>query len=673
MPDNPEPPASLAQAETAVVQKNPFAHGKKGKLSGLDEQQGIRAFFASNAVLSILILVMICLFLAKEAYSFLPEYNKELKNYRSTGLEYVGTLEGQYKKQKELYALVDTAYSIERQSIGAEEIEEILCFNNLVGNAQDEAIDTFDEWEEALEAHEEAEDELDSLDSDATPAETAAATAAVAETKTSLDALRAEWKEIMAEEINSSGKPNDLPADAWPEMRDAALALEPDSGVSPYVTQRQAQLDQATGAIREPRDLLKSSIRPLESVWLEIRDLALENKAKAESYSSAPKRIAALEEGLTNLDSEEEIAKQKLVIEGLKPQLVEPDWDTLVQPMYATREAADAASATLLEAIATARTQLPHWEALTAPKAQDALEEFYRQVDGVESEIVQLRDESQKWNHNRSHSMFSTILGFFFGTRWETNSSFQDFYGLLPLLSGSVLISAVALIIAVPIGVTSAVYVNQLAARREASLIKPTIEFIQAIPSVVLGIFGILILGPSLVELSQNPSLSWIPGFPMEDSLNVLNAGLLLAFMAVPTIFTLAEDAINNVPTSYRDASFALGATKLQTTTRVIVPTAITGILAAILLGLGRVIGETMVVLLVAGNRISIPDFSSGLGVVTQPVHTMTGLIAQETGEVTRDTLHWGALFAVGLVLFTISLIINAISQYLINRRENHG
>jgi phosphate transport system permease protein len=260
------------------------------------------------------------------------------------------------------------------------------------------------------------------------------------------------------------------------------------------------------------------------------------------------------------------------------------------------------------------------------------------------------------------------VGAFFFGTEWVTNSSWHDFYGLLPLLSGSVLISIIALVVAVPFAIGAAIYVNQLASRLEQNLIKPAIEFVQAIPSVVLGFFGIMVLGTFLRDVSQIPSLSWIPGFPMAERLNILNAGLLLGLMAVPTIFTLCEDALNNVPKALTEASLAMGASKLQTIIRIIVPAAISGIIAAVLLGFGRVIGETMVVLLVAGNKIAIPDFSAGIGVITQPAHTMTGIIAQETGEVDQGSLHWQALFMVGLILFSISLGINYLAQKIIHR-----
>jgi len=238
----------------------------------------------------------------------------------------------------------------------------------------------------------------------------------------------------------------------------------------------------------------------------------------------------------------------------------------------------------------------------------------------------------------------------------------------VPLFVGSLMVSLIALAIAVPLGVGAAIYINQIASRTEQRVIKPMIEFISAIPSVVLGFFGIAVLGQLLRAISQVSWLSWVPGFPMAERLNALTAGCLLALIAVPTIFTLAEDAINNVPRSFREASFALGANRLQTIVRITVPAALSGIISAVLLGFGRVIGETMVVLLCAGNRIAIPDFTAGLGVISQPVHTMTGIIAQEMGEVVRNSIHYRALFVVGIVLFFLSLAINYVAQKIVGR-----
>jgi phosphate transport system permease protein len=272
------------------------------------------------------------------------------------------------------------------------------------------------------------------------------------------------------------------------------------------------------------------------------------------------------------------------------------------------------------------------------------------------------------WDHARPVPRWKTFTAFLFGRQWLTASFWQDWYGILPLFVGSLLVSLVALTLAVPLGVGAAIYVNQIAARREQRLIKPCIEFISAIPSVVLGFFGIAVLGQALRTLSQQSWLAWMPGFPYSERLNILTAGCLLALIAVPTIFTLAEDALNNVPRAFKEASFALGATRLQTIVKIIVPASLSGIISAVLLGLGRVIGETMVVLLCAGNRIAIPDFTQGLSFLTEPVHTMTGIIAQEMGEVVRGSIHYRALFMVGLVLFLLSLVINYAAQGIVRK-----
>jgi phosphate transport system permease protein len=274
----------------------------------------------------------------------------------------------------------------------------------------------------------------------------------------------------------------------------------------------------------------------------------------------------------------------------------------------------------------------------------------------------------ETWDYNRPIPWYQSGLSFITGKQWLTASFWQDFYGIVPLFMGSFMVSLVALALAVPFGVGAAIYVNQMASAREQRMIKPCIEFIAAFPSVVLGFFGIAVLGETLRLLSQQEWLAWVPGFPFSERLNILTAGCLLALIAVPTIFTLAEDALQNVPKAFKEASFALGATRLQTIVRIIVPASLSGIISAVLLGLGRVIGETMVVLLCAGNRIAIPDFTAGLAVITQPVHTMTGIIAQEMGEVVQGSIHYRALFVVGLVLFFLSLTINFLAQKIVRK-----
>jgi phosphate transport system permease protein len=304
----------------------------------------------------------------------------------------------------------------------------------------------------------------------------------------------------------------------------------------------------------------------------------------------------------------------------------------------------------------------------TPPPALDAamkasLAGFDHRVRALAAAIPGYEKQLEAWNPDTPLPWYAGIVDFFTNTRWLTASSWQNYYGILPLLTGSTLISIVALLIAVPLGVGAGVYINQIATPSEQNFVKPAIEFISAIPSVVLGFFGVAVLGEGLIQLSR-----WglLPHF--EQRLNIMTAGILLAFMAIPTIFTLTEDAINNVPRSFKEASYALGANRLQTIWRIILPASLSGVISAVLLGFGRVIGETMVVLLCAGNRIAIPPMSDGLMIVFQPVHTMTGIIAQELGEAENGSIEWRALFMVGLLLFVISLAINFMAQRVVHR-----
>jgi phosphate ABC transporter, permease protein PstC len=305
---------------------------------------------------------------------------------------------------------------------------------------------------------------------------------------------------------------------------------------------------------------------------------------------------------------------------------------------------------------------------LENPRDRRAFERWTKKVDSYLASLPGTMTKLQQWNRDVPIPAYRAVTSFLFGRDWITASFWQDWYGIIPLFVGSLMVSIVALALAVPFGVASAIYVSEVARPGERKLIKPYVEFIAAIPSVVLGFFGIAVVGETIRQLSQSRFLHWVSFFPVAERLNVFTAGCLLALMAVPTIFTLSEDALRNVPRGFVEASYALGATRLQTILRVIVPASLSGIVSAILLGLGRVIGETMVVLLCAGNRIAIPDFTQGLGAFFQPVHTMTGIIAQEMGEVVRGSIHYRALFMVGLVLFAITLAINYGAQKLVRR-----
>ncbi len=341
------------------------------------------------------------------------------------------------------------------------------------------------------------------------------------------------------------------------------------------------------------------------------------------------------------------------------------DFVAELKPILATLPAYRDASAAFAKRLAEVLATAP---AMPSPELQTRLERFKQLNAEYLAGFPAVTRNLETWDYYKPVPLAQSFTSFLFGREWLTASFWQDWYGVIPLVVGSLMVSLVALVLAVPLGVGAAVYVNQIATPMEQKFIKPCIEFISVIPSVVLGFFGIVVLGQALRALSQVSWLSWVPGFPYSERLNILTAGCLLALIAVPTIFTLAEDALNNVPRSFKEASLALGATRLQTLVRITVPAALSGIISAVLLGLGRVIGETMVVLLCAGNRIAIPDFTAGLAVVTQPVHTMTGIIAQEMGEVAQGSIHYRALFVVGMLLFFMALAINYAAQRIVRR-----
>jgi phosphate transport system permease protein len=409
--------------------------------------------------------------------------------------------------------------------------------------------------------------------------------------------------------------------------------------------ERLAEFDAFSGAFSDAIEPLRGYLAELSDVVSAVKVRHLVNEDRLEERrqlvaAGRPEEAAAVK--LEEID----FAQEAKVLESMTPLV---------------REANQQVAQELRRVLAGAPA-LPNDE-LDARMAR-----FRELADQFIASLPARGEELEAWRLDEPIPTWKTATSFLFGTRWLTASFWQDWYGIVPLFTGSLLVSLVALSFAIPLGVGAAIYVNQIASPREQRLIKPSIEFIAAFPSVVLGFFGIAVLGQALRALSQQEWLSWLPGFPYSERLNVLTAGCLLALIAVPTIFTLAEDALNNVPRAFREASFALGATRLQTIIRITIPASLSGIISAVLLGFGRVIGETMVVLLCAGNRIAIPDFSAGLAVVTQPVHTMTGIIAQEMGEVVQGSIHYRALFMVGLVLFFLSLSINYLAQRIVRR-----
>ena len=248
-----------------------------------------------------------------------------------------------------------------------------------------------------------------------------------------------------------------------------------------------------------------------------------------------------------------------------------------------------------------------------------------------------------------------SLKDFLFGLEWYPTYEPPDF-GIWPLIVGSFVVTFFSTIIAVPLGILSAIYIAEIAPPTVKEIFKPVIELLAGLPSVVLGFFGMAILAPWL----QNT-------FDLPTGLNIMNASIILALMAVPTISSISEDALYSVPHEFKEASYALGATKYETITRVIVPAALSGITTAVILGMARAIGETMVVLMVAGGAAAIPES------IFDSVRPMPASIAAEMGEAPFHSNHYHALFATGIVLFFLTLAFNLVADYISHKFKEEG
>jgi len=240
-------------------------------------------------------------------------------------------------------------------------------------------------------------------------------------------------------------------------------------------------------------------------------------------------------------------------------------------------------------------------------------------------------------------------------SRWVPVSFQKESFGILPLITGSLLITAIAIFLTIPFGVGASVYISELARTKEREILKPFIEILTGIPSVVIGFFGLVVVVPLVKSV-----------FHLQTGLTALSGAILLALMAIPTVISISEDALRSVPESYKSASLALGASKMHTIWKVTVPAALPGIITAVMLGTGRVIGETMAVLMVTGNAavITASPFAS--------VRTMTATIAAEMGEVAFGSAHYRALFCVGVVLLLATFALN-MTAYKVLKKYRMG
>ncbi|MCG2785815.1 MAG: phosphate ABC transporter permease subunit PstC [Anaerolineae bacterium] len=247
-------------------------------------------------------------------------------------------------------------------------------------------------------------------------------------------------------------------------------------------------------------------------------------------------------------------------------------------------------------------------------------------------------------------------LGNLFSARWYP---IESYYGILPLISGSLIVTVGAALVAIPFGLGTAIFIAEIAPRWAREILKPLVELLGGLPSVVLGFLGILVLAPNLRIFLDLPT-----------GLTALAGSLLLGAISIPTVVSVAEDALDSVPRSYRDAALALGATRWQTIWRVTLPAARSGVLTAIMLGVGRAIGETMTVMMVTGNA---PVLATGLSALFSPVRTMTATIAAEMGEVASGSVHYHTLFFIGMVLFIISLVVNVTASSVVFRQKKRA
>jgi len=243
-----------------------------------------------------------------------------------------------------------------------------------------------------------------------------------------------------------------------------------------------------------------------------------------------------------------------------------------------------------------------------------------------------------------------SLSGFFFNTAWYPTYDNPDF-GILALIAGSLAVTGLSSLIATPLGLALAVYLSQVAGPAVREIVKPAVELLAAIPSVVLGFVGMVVIAPFLQNHLDVPT-----------GLNLLNAGLLLALMATPTVASMGEDALSAVPRELRDAAYALGATRWETIWQVTMPAAVSGLTTAVILGLGRALGETMVVLMVAGGSAQIPHS------IFDSIRPLTSTLAAEMAETPIGSHHYYALFAIGVVLFVMTLAFNLLAFYLSRR-----
>lgn len=673
-----------------TTEEHPFSKNKGFQFLGVGKQEAIKYFFGGNAVISIVALVLITILLAVEAFHFFPQYKTSLEIYRKSGKEYVDMAEDQLKYQKEIKSLVTQVKQYElyhragvdayipglfasMKSIASEQMRGELLAIKIAKKRISSKEMIWEIWSAGSDANKKAiaESQKEDFTQKLTIAQEDLSTKCVDIVDAiEIEDFSAQFKQKAYDVQKQDPEAHGLLKAALKEYYTNYSKQAKDPA---YITDaKKAGITNRAKLMKEPlfmnlttiEKVTSGSYKEYEAFVDRMRQQTLLVSVRAEAFLSSADRKKAIEEGIPEATAERrkelEIALERLINK-------DQDYDELSEQVYVTLPEHKGLLDSMMSVTTPELAKLPNISVFQNEGARQICAELEEACADYSSFMQTQRTKMENWRHDEKVGFLQTIGGFLFGNKWVANSSWHNFFGLRPLFGGSFFITIIAVCIATPFAVGAAIYVNRIATPLEQTIIKPFIELIQAIPSVVLAFLGVVVVGQNILKLSYVSWLDWVPGFPASGEQMMLTAGVLLAFMAIPTIFTLAEDAINNVPKSYNEASLALGASKLQTVFRVIVPCALSGIVAAIILGFGRIIGETMVVLLVAGGTINWPE------VWTDPVHTMTGIIAQSTGEAAPGSIQYRALFLVGLVLFLISLVLNSLAQKVIKKFGNQS
>ena len=646
----------------------PFGKSSGFKILGIGKQEAIKYFFGGNATMAVVLIFLIVGFLAYHAWNFLPQYQKSLTLYRLSGQEFTDYASDQLEAQKELSSLASQvpAYELKHRLGALYDLEAV--HSDFKSKAQKKLVYERKELQRAKSNVDKIQSTEPLVQADLDMANTRLEDATQALRRRAEDTLR----NIHYSDLDNRSL---LTEDKYIEdIRSSVVSNIITGKTSDFIKGIRKTEAEKTAQIlalphmqqlAEARQMLIAPQTPFNSYLKKYRLIASDNKGQAETHSTAAERQEA--QLIKAKLAQNEQDRQMDLIKAERILTETPEYERLNRPLYESLDEHLVVQDALVEQTRKALQSMPGSEAFEGSKARERLEKIQSLGSSFFPLVEAKRQKMETWSHKSPVTIGQSMAGFFMGTQWVSNSSWQDFYGVLPLLMGSFLVALVAIVLAVPFAVGGAIYVNRLSSPFEQRWIKPIVEFIGAIPSIVMAFLGVVVVGALIQEYSQSPLLSWIPSFPVEQDKTILTAGILLALMSIPTVFTLAEDALNNVPKAYKEAALALGSTDLQTVIKVIIPSCASGIIAAVLLGFGRIIGETMVVLLVMGGRIAIPDS------ISDPAHSMTGIMAQEIGEVEQGSLHWSALFMVGLLLFVIALSLNYIAQTTLKRLSKHS